>query len=634
MALWRFREMQKGEMNTDPIEGEFFSTELLESMSDALVRESIQNSLDAGLPDKTVEVCFRLITLPSLNLKNDAYFSGLMPHLQAKQSGLDNIPPANAPMQILTVEDFGTKGLEGDPLQSDDDTIQGTNGKNDFYYFWRNVGRSSKSQGDRGRWGLGKTVFQATSKINTFFGVSVRASDMIPFVMGHSVLKTHFVDGKRCYPYGWFGKWDEAFPLPVTDKAFIGFFTESFQLHDRLARPGLSIVVPFPDETVTAEDIINSTVTHYFYPLLAGSLVVKVSNGSKTVPVNELLTDAHIARLNLKSKKMKKENLVNFIRFAKWAIAETDYVKLSNTNSLKPEWSEDMLSSQELETLRQKFDEGKPIALHVPLQVKILKEPPKETFFKIFVQRDEQLDTAEDHFIRDGITIVGVSTLKQRGVRVIVVVDDKPLSMLLGDSENPAHTEWQERSPKFKGKYDKGPTCLRFVKNSSREIVKLLSKPSVGKDLTLLSNIFSLYDPERQKRDIESIQKPGMDRPGEEPPDILLEDKNMRIQKVKGGFRVEPIDKTAEVPKRFIVSVAYEVRQGNPFSRYNRLDFELDKLPIERWVKNVKLFKHKPNSLMAYVGKNDFSFRITGFDVNRDIRVRLETVVVGDAAEI
>jgi hypothetical protein len=55
---WRFRRMQPGEMNVDPIEGEFFSTEALDSLADALVRESIQNSLDARRLDETLHVRF------------------------------------------------------------------------------------------------------------------------------------------------------------------------------------------------------------------------------------------------------------------------------------------------------------------------------------------------------------------------------------------------------------------------------------------------------------------------------------------------------------------------------------------------------------------------------------------------
>jgi len=53
---WRFRRMQPGEMNIDPIEGEFFSTEALGSLADALVREAIQNSLDARAPGMQARV--------------------------------------------------------------------------------------------------------------------------------------------------------------------------------------------------------------------------------------------------------------------------------------------------------------------------------------------------------------------------------------------------------------------------------------------------------------------------------------------------------------------------------------------------------------------------------------------------
>jgi len=48
---WQFRKMSKGEMNIDPIEAEFFSTEALGSLSDALIREAVQNSLgEEGRP--------------------------------------------------------------------------------------------------------------------------------------------------------------------------------------------------------------------------------------------------------------------------------------------------------------------------------------------------------------------------------------------------------------------------------------------------------------------------------------------------------------------------------------------------------------------------------------------------------
>ena len=37
------------------------------------------------------------------------------------------------------------------------------------------------------------------------------------------------------------------------------------------------------------------------------------------------------------------------------------------------------------------------------------------------------------------------------------------LGMLLGDAENPAHTEWQSKGENFRGKYTFGASVLDFV---------------------------------------------------------------------------------------------------------------------------------------------------------------------------
>jgi hypothetical protein len=49
MPTWRFREHLPGEPVRNPIQGEFFSNETIANDAEALVREGIQNSLDARL---------------------------------------------------------------------------------------------------------------------------------------------------------------------------------------------------------------------------------------------------------------------------------------------------------------------------------------------------------------------------------------------------------------------------------------------------------------------------------------------------------------------------------------------------------------------------------------------------------
>ncbi|HMK44355.1 MAG TPA: hypothetical protein VK445_09480, partial [Dissulfurispiraceae bacterium] len=163
--------MSRGEMNADPIASEFFSVDHLESIADALVREVIQNALDAGLPGTPVLVRFRVVTKNSSDRELfDRYFATLMTHLASEKNELSALPQPDDPMGLLIVEDYGTRGLEGDFTIDSDLEEEGQ--KNDFFYFWRNVGRSVKTVGDRGRWGLGKTVFQAASRIHSFLGLT------------------------------------------------------------------------------------------------------------------------------------------------------------------------------------------------------------------------------------------------------------------------------------------------------------------------------------------------------------------------------------------------------------------------------------------------------------------------------
>lgn len=58
MALWKFRAHRSDEKIRNPIQGEFFSEEAVERPAQALVREVIQNSLDARAGEAPVEVRF------------------------------------------------------------------------------------------------------------------------------------------------------------------------------------------------------------------------------------------------------------------------------------------------------------------------------------------------------------------------------------------------------------------------------------------------------------------------------------------------------------------------------------------------------------------------------------------------
>jgi hypothetical protein len=85
-------------------------------------------------------------------------------------------------------------------------------------------------------------------------------------------------------------------------------------------------------------------------------------------------------------------------------------------------------------------------------------------------------------------------------------------------------------------------------------------------------------------------------------------------------------------PKRVKVKAAYEVRKGNPFKKYHRLDFALDARPIS--LTSAGADCHAADNSLEIVPKEEqFLVEVTGFDPHRDLRIHVEPEVA-DAAEI
>ncbi len=168
------------------------------------------------------------------------------------------------------------------------------------------------------------------------------------------------------------------------------------------------------------------------------------------------------------------------------------------------------------------------MAIRLAIYVKKKTHIPKLSSFMMYVEKDPSIEYAQDCFIRNGITIPEVSSLKFKGVRAIVIVTDKEISELLGDAENPAHTDWERSSERLKKKYEYGPSTLGYIKNSPREMVSIFTQPRQGRDETLLSSIFPMLQNEN-KGDNQIPRSNTI--PSFEPPPL-------RIEKSGSGFRL------------------------------------------------------------------------------------------------
>ena len=620
--------MDPGEVHVDPVHDEFFKAQ---DLADALVRESIQNSLDARVPRSRspVRVRFRFAA-GAHALHADAirqYFDGLEPHLQAAAKTMHTVlPRQDEAMPFLVIEDFGTRGLTGEPHIDPELEPSGEEKKNDFFYFWRNVGRSNKGEVDRGRWGLGKAVFTVASRIRTVFGITRRYDDDRSLLLGQSVLKTHVLNGERVYPYGFFARFEKrnGLPLPIEDTILLDRFVDDFGIHR--VSPGLSIVVPyFRDDELSFERIASSVVQQYFYPILRGDLVVEVIDGERV---------QHITREQIVAENDATARLCALTR---WSLEQDDGARivLPERGAAAPKWDDGVLDANPLASLRDRFASGERLAFRIPVLVKRKRARPASSWFDVYLERDESLRKPEHHFIRSLITIPDVRVSSDKATRALIVIEEPALSRFLGDAENPAHSDWSERADKIRTLYDQGAWTLRFVKNSASFLASLLARPASGRERDFLADLFSIEMREENEHAGAlaariPIRGAGTSRGEGSAAGSAEPGGGMTIARIAGGFTIKSSD--ARPGRALRGEVAYRVRAGNPFRKHSPFDFDLlagDAIDVQS--EGVRLHATSVNAFELVPTAAKFQISMKGFDARRDLVVRV--VDADDAAE-
>lgn len=624
---WDFKMWARGDKVRDPIQGEFFSTDAIKNPAEAFVREAVQNSLDAGT-GKPVRVRFYISGKGGAvsAARMAFYMNGSWPHFGADGNGLREVPNQTDNCPFLVCEDFSTRGLEGDPAQSQE--IPGH--KNHFYYFFRTEGKSAKTDQQRGRWGIGKYVFPRSSRINAFLAVTARA-DKRRLFMGQAVLKSHLIGDRYYKPDGSLGVDEDGLSMPFEDAKLIEDFCADFKLK-RANQPGLSVVVPWYDNEIEYRDLVAASARDYFYAILNGDLIIDVESPTETITLSATTLEATLAE---KAPALAKEFAAN-LELTKWAIT-LDPASVNQLNVPEPKnsykWEDVQIPKELIAALKPRVQAGERIAFRINMNIYPKDKPPAPAFFDIYMVRDDADEDGRPVFIRDGLIISDVRpTRRNRGTRALVIVKDSPLATLLGDSENPAHTQWQRDSSHFKGKYTYGRSYIEFVTGAVAAIQQAIVGNEQEIDPTLLIDFFNLPaggdgNEHKGPGDKDKDKKP----PPPPPPPPPAKPPRFRINRIKGGFSVTPGDPGAVLPPHIEIRTAYDVRRGNAMSRYRPADFKLDKAPIKIDKKGLDIVETANNRMLVAVQDKDFSLTVSGFDENRDLVVR--AVVKGDAGD-
>jgi hypothetical protein len=630
---WNFAIRSEAAVQTDPFEEEFFigpsDSELDDGHVASLVRESVQNALDARVGADPVRVTFALHESRACQTGVLRYLAGLEPHLAALT------PPVpwplngdNDPIRWLVYEDFHTTGLCGDPAIVDDPPER-HNRREDFYWFWRNVGRSVKTGEKLGRWGLGKTVFPSSSNINCIIGLTRRFDDNRLLIMGQAVLRNHTIRGRRHLPYGLLSDPDAdgRTPMPFEGDEAAAEVVRAFRLR-RNGEPGLSLVVPFVRQGITADAIARSVCIHFFVRILRGDLVVETmdEHGGR-YEITAATIDDVVRQLRWELSDGQRRVSPPPLDLARLALDRLASGALDATlppagASGTAAWTRDIVPKGVAQPLAKSLSaDGGNVLVKVPMVLERASGERVETHFHVALRRRPD-GKGEGWYVRDGMTITAVNRKRPSSgdYEGLLLASDPVISGFLGDAEGPAHVEWSKEEKRLSRNWRTFTRRIGFVTNGIVYLADMLRENQPKTAPLALAKVFSVRLPAKP----EGPTSPAIDKP-----ELIPTRKDWYAIGPKGhGFSIRSVPNAPRPPVHNLrVTFAYDVSSGDPFRIWSPFDFEL-RLGQASTLKikgtGVRATLLAGNEVLLTDLQETFSFSVEGFDAARDVVVRTE----------
>ena len=568
---WQFEKYKETSTRQDSSSDKFFSDV---TESDSLIREFIQNSLDAvDDRQKPVKVLINNKKIKKEILKK--FFDNLRPHLEAC-----NIPIDDYSQNCVVLEDFNTKGLEGDH-------------KNRFF---RADNITDKTEGG-GSHGIGKAVFLRSSQIKSFLGYSLYGKGESVF-QGRSVLKTHKIGEDEFRPYG---------DLLILVKDYKDDIDTIFK---RKTEKGLSVMIPSCD--IDKEELKKSCLRQFYIPIINKKLEIQI--GDQNITDRNLLDFIDESNLEIKNK----------IELAiDHKTVPLKKIKIYTIN--KKDWGKNNIPKLEKEILHDSNAFFAKFKIELPVKTNS-KEYSSVTL--LIKKTDEDIKNQEIDCWRDNLLISSALAHRQREreYSAIFLITDNKLSQLLRSLEDPGHTKWQTadiKDNKMKEKYTNIKKLVSFIKKLPSEIIRQMKNPPLDRD----SKIFADYFPDTfEKGDSQSSEGSGSQGGGGDvEPDSLhvFPDFNYKPHAQGDGFTLRLKNK-AKYPDKIKVKTAYGTNKGNAFNNYDERDFKFEE-NITVTSKSGKQLDCQNNCACYSIIDEIFSISFTGFDPDREIKIEVTT---------
>lgn len=366
----------------------------------SLVREAIQNSLDAAIDDSCVKVVFSFGEFPLSEVPNlldiEQHIRGCLRLYKDNDNALEYFPPMleyirnlRGSINYIKVSDYNTIGMNyTDEVHT----------KEPFYAFVRSKGVTVKrSRGSGGSFGFGKAAYFGMSKLKTVL-ISTRTTPKEgskAFFEGVASLCTHLINGEKKTAVGFY---DNNNGMPVSNESNI-----PYKFVRPVNEPGTDFWIMGYDSSEKQQisfDMMEAVLRNFWYAIYSEKLVVVVDGDE--INASNLLEKMEIMFPSEHDKSTSLRENYNPRPYLE-AVMKADR------------------HNPKYQCITKKLDSLKEVRLYAYLN--------KEGSNKILLTRKPKM-------------LVQLKNASPIGVYAVFTCDNEDGNELLKSMENPAHTLW------------------------------------------------------------------------------------------------------------------------------------------------------------------------------------------------
>lgn len=560
----------------------------------------------------------------------------------------------NKEVEFLIFEDFNTTGVKGGPSPHKIKMNDGS--RNDFYIFLWHVGSPDNKGNDKGgSVGVGRLTFSFSSKINTFFMYTKQSEDekksfFIGMVnLGQSSNNTSYDPIARFGVEG-ISEQGRTVPFPIQSEKDLESIKKIFEIRKNNVA-GTSMIVPFPEDDLTDENLIKNTINRYRVGLYLNHFKIKIGNiliSRETIKdvIKKNMPKSYDSYLEYfdfidSAAKIEKENL-----FFKPKIEE------NNPSSFKIK----DFKEADFEKIRELYNNNEVLGVRIPFRVQeridtgsSIEIEDHNTYSDVFIKKTQQ-GSGMDDVLRGPMPVSGLRKFAGGDCFALINIQDKKAVDFFRSAETPNHKFFENTNKEFINKYQKFKHQIALISNSSSNLKRVIEEGDTNLDSDATSEFFSFGVGDENNKNGEKEKKNNSGKSNFTLPVALFANpKSFNIKKISKnnlvGFKIDSLNFEEECKKTIINIENFFINNSDnkDFTKKIQKQLELQKEKNIKWLNKENLKELFPCKIYITCaddleGLDDSSFGLHDddfdFDFSNNLRHEVFQEKNGDILDV